>query len=107
MPKVPKKTDYPTFSCGTDAMWWFEHNCDVCIKAEHPIVQGKRVVGYANKGRCKVNSELLDSAVTGGVTLRVHRIIADLKPCRFLKSEWDKRKRKVKDDYPTLFEDHG
>ena len=101
---MKKRIDYPTFSCGTDAMWWFEHNCALCIKAEHPIVEHKHVTGYANRGRCKVNFELLESAATGGVTRRVHRIIEDLKPCPFRKTEWDKHSKR-NNDYPKLFEE--
>ena len=101
-----KRTDYPTFSNGTEGMMWMERNCDRCIKAEHPIVKFKMVVGYANRGRCRVNKEILDSMLTNGVTKRVHRIIEG-QVCPFLKTEWPKKKKVIKNkEYPVLFEDN-
>ncbi len=97
-----KRTDYPTFSNGTEGMNWMALNCDRCVKAEHPIIKFKVLVGYANRGRCKVNKEILDSMVTNGVSRRVSRIIR--KPvCPFLKTDWSK-KRENKVDYPELFD---
>lgn len=99
---MKKRTDYPTFSNGTESMLWLGRNCDVCVKAEHPIVEHKILKGYANKGRCKVNKEILDSMLTDGVTKRVHKIIT-MPECPFRKTEWGKRKKKI-DNEPKLFE---
>lgn len=100
-----KRTDYPTFSNGTDEMEWLGHNCEHCIKAEHPIVKFKMIVGYANKGRCRVNQEILDSMLSGGVSKRVNKIINGSR-CPFLKSEWPRRRKSDKNkNYPKLFDD--
>lgn len=99
-----KKTDYPTFSNGTEGMIWMGRNCDRCIKAEKPVIKYKVLVGYVNKGRCRVNKEILDSMLTGGVTKRVSRIIKGLN-CPFLKTDWPKRNPAKKDGDPKLFED--
>ncbi len=98
-----KRTDYPTFSNGTEGMDWMCRNCDKCIKAERPIVKYKVLLGYANRGRCKVNEEILGSMVTGGVTRRVSRIIRN-PVCPFLKTDWPKRQRNKGADDPTLFD---
>lgn len=82
-------------------------NCDRCIKAERPIIKFKVLIGYANKGRCRVNKEILDSMMTNGVTKRVHKIIGGA-VCPFLKTEWPRRKKTEKNkDYPNLFENDG
>lgn len=99
-----KRTDYPTFSNGTDGMVWMSRNCDRCIKAERPIIKCKMLVGYANKGRCKVNQEILDSMLTNGVSRRVNKIINSGR-CPFIKTEWPKPKRKKVDKDPKLFEE--
>lgn len=100
-----KRTDYPTFSNGTEGMDWMGRNCDHCIKAERPIIKFKVLVGYANKGRCCVNREILDSMLTNGVTRRVNRIIS-MARCPFLKTEWPKRRKVSKpDNDPKLFDD--
>ena len=100
-----KRTDYPTFSNGTEGMMWMGRNCDRCIKAEHPIIKYKVIVGYANKGLCRVNKEILDSMLSGGVTKRVNRIING-PVCPFLKTEWPRRgKRARQDSEPKLFDD--
>ena len=100
-----KRTDYPTFSNGTDGMEWLGHNCEHCIKAEHPIIKFKMIVGYANKGRCRVNQEILDSMLSGGVSKRVNKIINGSR-CPFLKSEWPRRRKSDKNkNYPKLFDD--
>ena len=97
-----KRMDYPTFSNGTEGMSWMGRNCDRCIKTEHPIVKFKVIVGYANKGRCKVNKEILDSMLTGGVSRRVNKII-NSPVCPFIRTEWPGRN---KVDYePKLFEE--
>lgn len=102
-----KRTDYPTFSNGTEGMVWMGLNCDRCIKAEHPIIKFKVLTGYANKGRCKVNQEILDSMLTGGVSKRVNKIIEGSR-CPFLKTEWPRRSKRCKTDTdPKLFEDDG
>lgn len=102
---MKKRTDYPTFSNGTDGMEWLGHNCDRCIKAEHPIIKFKLIVGYANKGRCRVNQEILDSMGTGGVSKRVNKII-NAPRCPFLKTEWPRRRKTDKNkSYPKLFDD--
>ena len=102
-----KRTDYPTFSNGTEGMIWMGRNCDRCIKAEHPIIKFKVLVGYANKGRCRVNQEILDSMFSNGVTKRVNRII-HAPVCPFIKTEWPRRGKGDKDkNYPKLFEDGG
>lgn len=100
---MKKRTDYPTFSNGTEGMTWMGRNCDRCIKAERPIVKCKMVVGYANKGLCRVNKEILDSMLTGGVTRRVNRII-NQDVCPFIRTEWPKRGKADK-DYPKLFDE--
>lgn len=85
-------------------MEWLGHNCEHCIKAEHPIVKFKMIVGYANKGRCRVNQEILDSMLSGGVSKRVNKIINGSR-CPFLKSEWPRRRKSDKNkNYPKLFE---
>ncbi len=101
-----KRTDYPTFSNGTAGMDWFGHNCDRCIKAERPIVKFNVIVGYANKGRCRVNQEILDSMLTNGVSRRVNKII-NTPSCPFLKTDWPQRKRNKRCDYPKLFDEDG
>lgn len=101
-----KKTDYHTFSNGTEGMEWLCHNCERCIKAEHPIVKFKVIVGYANKGRCRVNQEILDSMLTNGVSRRVNKII-NMPRCPFLKTDWPRRKRNKRYDYPKLFDEDG
>ena len=102
---MKKRTDYPTFSNSTEAMMWLGRNCDRCIKAEHPVIKCKMLVGYANTGRCRVNKEIIESVHTGGVTKRVNKIINSLN-CPFLRIEWPKRKTTDKNkNYPTLFED--
>jgi len=87
-------------------MEWLGHNCDQCIKAEHPIIKCKMLVGYANKGRCRVNKEILDSMLTNGVSRRVNKIINSPR-CPFLKTDWPARKRRKKDTDPKLFDDDG
>lgn len=100
-----KRTDYPTFSNGTEGMIWMSNNCDRCIKAEHPIVKCKMLVGYANKGRCRVNEEILDSMLTNGVSRRVNRIISMVR-CPFIKTDWPNRRKTDKDKtYPKLFDE--
>lgn len=102
-----KRTDYPTFSNGTMGMDWMAHNCDRCIKAEHPIIKFRVITGYANKGRCRVNEEILDSMLTNGVTKRVNKIINSHR-CPFLRTEWPKHsKRRKVDTEPKLFDDNG
>ena len=103
-----KRTDYPGFSNGTECMIWMGMNCDRCIKAEHPIVKHKMLVGYANKGRCRVNYEIMEAAVgTGTVTKRVSKIVHS-PVCPFLRTEWPRRGKGDKDkNYPKLFEDGG
>lgn len=101
---MKKRTDYPTFSNGTEGMYWMGRNCDRCIKAEHPIIKFKVITGYANKGRCKVNQEILDSMLTDGVSKRVHKII-NSPTCPFIKTGWPKRKKA--DNEPKLFDDDG
>lgn len=99
-----KRTDYPSFSNGTEFMDWLGRNCDRCVKAEHPIVKHKMLTGYANKGRCRVNEEILDSVETDGVTRRVSRIIKG-GSCPYIRTEWPRRKRgKARDGEPTLFD---
>ena len=100
-----KRTDYHTFTSGTESEVWMGCNCDRCIKAEHPIVKHKMLVGYANKGRCRVNQEILDSMLSGGVSKRVNKIINGSR-CPFLKSEWPRRRKSDKNkNYPKLFDD--
>lgn len=101
-----KRTDYPGFSNGTEFMSWMGRNCERCIKAEHPIIKCKMLVGYANKGRCKVNYEImLASVTTGTVTKRVSKIIEGA-DCPFLKTEWPRRRKTEKDkNYPKLFDE--
>ena len=103
-----KRTDYPAFSSGTQAAAWMEHNCDQCIKAQRPVVKHKMVVGYSNKGRCKVNEEITIAWVgTGTVTQRVSKIV-QAPVCPFLRTEWPRRGKGDKDkNYPKLFEDGG
>ena len=101
-----KRTDYHTFSSGTESEVWMGYNCDRCIKAEHPIVKHKMLVGYANKGRCRVNQEILDSMLTGGVSRRVNKII-NSSLCPFIRTEWPKHKRYKRDTDPRLFDDDG
>lgn len=103
-----KRTDYPGFSNGTEFMSWMGRNCDRCIKAEHPIIKCKMLVGYANKGRCKVNYEImLASVTTGTVTKRVSKIIEGA-DCPFIRTEWPKHsKRRKVDTEPKLFDDNG
>lgn len=100
-----KRKDYPTFSNGTEFTVWMEANCDRCIKAERPVIKHKMVVGYANKGRCRVNEEIIESMVTDGVSKRVNKII-NSPICPFIKTEWPNRQRRNKEEnYPKLFED--
>lgn len=102
-----KRTDYQAFSNGTEGMVWMGLNCDRCIKAEHPIIKFKVITGYANKGRCKVNKEILDSMLTNGVSRRVNKII-DSPRCPFLKTEWPRHSKRRKTDTDLkLFEDDG
>ena len=81
-------------------------NCNRCIKAERPIIKCKMLVGYANKGRCKVNYEImLSSVTTGTVTKRVSKIIEGT-DCPFIKTEWPSRRKADKNkNYPKLFEE--
>jgi len=100
---MKKRTDYPGFSNGTEFMLWMGRNRDRCIKAERPIIKCKVLVGYANKGRCKVNYEIMLASVgTGTVTKRVSKII-NSPDCPFIKTEWPKRKRA--DNEPKLFDE--
>ncbi len=102
---MKKRKDYPTFSNGTDWMIWMGINCDHCIKAERPVIKCKMLVGYANRGRCKVNKEILDSMISGGVSKRVNKIINDT-ICPFIKTEWPRRGKADKNkNYPNLFGD--
>ena len=102
-----KRTDYPTFSNGAEGMEWLAHNCERCIKAERPVIEFRKIVGYVNKGRCRVNQEILDSMLTNGVTKRVNRII-NTPRCPFIKTEWPKRRKTDKNKhYPQLFEQDG
>lgn len=102
---MKKRTDYPTFSNGTEGMTWMGTNCDRCVKAERPIIKYKMLIGYANKGRCRVNQEILDSMLTNGVTKRVSKIIR-MRTCPFIRTEWPTRKQKNKNEnYPKLFDE--
>ena len=102
---MKKRNDYPGVSNGTEFMLWMGRNCDRCIKAERPIIKCKVLVGYANKGRCKVNYEItLASVGTGAVTKRVSKII-NSPDCPFIKTGWPKRKKA--DNEPKLFDDDG
>ena len=84
-----EKTNRPCFSNGTEVEWWFERNCERCIK-------------FPKEGtsfRCAVARDLFEQYMGyGNETISSRSWEATQgNRCPYIKTEWPKRKKKDKD----------
>jgi hypothetical protein len=95
-----KKAKYPSFSNGTEFMWWTGRNCDLCVKASHlrESVAGEEYTAF----RCAINKEItLECAgMIENVSQRTYDICQKA-DCPYKQTE--RKKYRKKDNSPTLF----
>jgi hypothetical protein len=95
------KTSCPCFSCGSEAAWWTERNCDRCVKSSRLKANSE---SEYTKSRCKIFDEIFEQWMGYGnepVSLRTFN--ATLKAdCPFRQEHYKPRKRISNDKSLTL-----
>lgn len=87
-----KKIDRDPFSNGTEYAMWEDENCCVCIKDSHLKEDGKTYT----KIRCAVQRDIFMRMMSSEPIAQRSYDACQQRICPYRKTEWPKRKKKVK-----------
>lgn len=98
---MKKDIETPCFSCGTDAGWWIENNCDTCIKGQKYNAK----TDDWGKIKCSIQNDIFTQWLGSG-TEAISRKTYDATrqaTCPYKATEYPKKKKKTDEKQMNLF----
>lgn len=91
------KTCRPCFSCGREAEWWLETNCDRCVKSSHLKIGTN---DEYTKSRCSIYDDIMTQYMGYGnepIASRSYDATQG-RTCPYIRTEWPPTKKRGKKD---------